>query len=855
VKYKTMSGRYSPYIPGWDCHGQPIEHNVEKELGAEKAQISQAGFRELCRDYAMRFVDRQRSEFKRLGVIGDWNDPYLTLKPEYEATNVRIFGELYRRGLVYKGRKSIHWCWRDKTALAEAEIEYWDEESPSIYVRFFLKSDFAPLAKYPEPKWIVIWTTTPWTLPGNVAVALHPTAAYVAARTREYDILIVAEALLDDFMTKIGVENYEVLERFKGSEMEFQLCRQPVFEDKDAVVVLADYVALDTGTGAVHTAPGHGAEDFATGLKYKLPSPCPVDEEGRFTSEAGRFAGLHIYDGNHAILEDLDERGLLLYQSTITHSYPHCWRSKTPVIFRATEQWFVCMEDGDIELRDEALRVIGEVNWIPDWSIRRISGMVEGRPDWCISRQRSWGVPIPAFYCEECGEVLVAEETIDAVADLFEREGADAWFKKEASEILPGGMTCPKCNASSFRKETDILDVWFESGVSHEAVLKNRPELRWPADLYLEGSDQHRGWFQSSLLTSVGTRERAPYEAVLTHGFVVDEVGRKMSKSLGNVVDPLKVIEQSGADVLRLWVASSDYTVDVAIGPEILRHVGEAYRRIRNTFRFLLGNLYDFDPGTGFLAYDRMQEIDRWALHELEELKRTAKKAYESYRYHVVYRSLYDFCVIEMSSLYLDILKDRLYASAADSPERRSAQTVLHEILVTLAKILSPILAFTCEEVWKSIPNAERDALPSVHLVDWPASRDEYYDPELGARWQRLFKFRSETAKAIEVARNAGLIGSSLEAKIDIYANAEDFAFLQEYEADIPTVFIVSEAKIRSSEEAPADAMMSEAIPGFAARVTRASGVKCERCWRYEPSVGAEKKYPGLCARCAQVLG
>ncbi len=855
VKYKTMAGFRCPYVPGWDCHGQPIEHNVEKELGPRKALMDQAEFRELCRNYAMRYVARQREEFERLGVTGDWKNPYLTLNGKYEATNVRVFGELYRRGLVYKRRKPILWCWRDETALAEAEIEYWDEESPSIYVRFYLKSDFGPLANLPEPKWIVIWTTTPWTLPGNVAVAVHPQADYVAAKTKDYGVLIVAKALLEKVMEKVGAGDFEVVAEFKGTDLEFQVCRHPLYDGRDSVVVLADYVSLDTGTGAVHTAPGHGEEDYATGLKYKLPAPSPVDEKGRFTAEAERFAGLHIHDGNRAIIEDLDERGLLLHESSIVHSYPHCWRSKTPVIFRATEQWFIAMDAGELLLRDAALRSIGKVKWIPEWSVRRITGMVEQRPDWCISRQRSWGVPIPAFYCLQCGEILVNDETISAVTELFDREGADAWFKKEASELLPEGATCKRCGSTSFRKETDIFDVWFESGVSHEAVLKTRPELSWPADLYLEGSDQHRGWFQSSLMTSVGANDAAPYRAVLTHGFVVDEEGRKMSKSLGNVVDPLEVIEQSGADVLRLWVASSDYSVDIAIGPEILKHVGEAYRRIRNSFRFLLGNLYDFDTARDAVPYEEMLEIDKWALHRLEALKRATKRAYEDFRYHAVYRSVYDFLVTDMSSFYLDVLKDRLYASAAASKERRSAQTALHEILISLAKIMAPILAFTCEEVWRNLPEADKDGLASVHLADWPASKDEYYDEKLDARWRRLLEFRGEATKALEGARNAGLIGSSLEARIDLYASAEDLDFLESYEGEIPAVFIVSESALHPIEEAPEDAYRSESISGFAARASRASGVKCERCWRYETTVGADEKYPGLCARCARVMG
>jgi len=850
VKYKTMKGFDSPYVPGWDCHGQPIEHNVEKQLGEEAKTISQVDFRKLCQEYAMRYVDIQREQFMRLGVSGDWFDPYLTLKHEYEATNVKIFGELYERGLVYKRRKPIHWCIEDQTALAEAEIEYKEETSPSIYVKFPLKSEFGPVRDFVEPKFIVIWTTTPWTLPANVAVAVHPDAGYVAIKS-DGEILIFAEARLGEVAEEIGISGYEIVARFKGVDMEFLRCEHPLFSEKESVVVLADYVGLDTGTGAVHTAPGHGQEDYVTGLKYDLPAPMPVDATGHFTSEAGRFAGLYIIDANKKIMEFLTEKNLLPFASEIIHSYPCCWRCKNPVIFRATEQWFISMEIGN--LRKESLDSIGKVRWIPEWSIRRINGMVETRPDWCISRQRSWGVPIPVFYCGDCQEDVVTGETIQAVVDLFMAEGADAWFAKSAAEILPEGYACPKCSGNKFVKETDILDVWFESGVSHEGVLKMRDELRWPADIYVEGSDQHRGWFQSSLMTSVGVYHRAPYDAVLTHGFVVDSEGRKMSKSLGNVVNPLDVIEKSGADILRLWVASSDYTVDVAISPDILKHVGDAYRRIRNTFRFLIGNLYDFDPAGDVVSYDELHELDKWALHQMTQLLKNVGASYESYRFHGMYHTVYNFFTNELSSLYLDILKDRLYASAADSVGRRAAQTVLFEMLHVFARMLAPVLAFTCDEVWTYVPADFRSA-QSVHLSDWPEPNEEYLNAELVARWDTVFKARAEASRALEEARNTKLIGNSLEARVELYADGSTRELLEEYRAQLAQMFIVSSVDVRPFGGAPADAFKSELIGNFAIKVLPAGGSKCERCWRYEDTVGESAEDPGLCARCAGVL-
>jgi isoleucyl-tRNA synthetase len=850
VKYKTMTGFDSPYVPGWDCHGQPIEHNVEKQLGEKAKTMPKAEFRQLCHDYAMSFVDKQRSQFIRLGVIGDWYNPYLTLIHSYEAANIKVFGELYKAGLIYKRRKPIHWCMKDQTALAEAEIEYKEETSPSIYVKFPLISEFPPVASVNRSKYIMIWTTTPWTLPANVAVAVQPKAMYVAIEADD-EVLIVAKDRLDSVVSEVGIKEYEVVSEFKGEDMEYLKCEHPLFPEKESVVVLADYVALDTGTGAVHTAPGHGQEDYMTGLKYDLPSPMPVNSTGHFTNEAGEFEGMQVFEANPKIIEFLKKKGLLAYSTEFAHSYPCCWRCKSPVIFRATEQWFVSMEINS--LRNKALESIGEVNWVPDWSERRITGMVETRPDWCISRQRSWGVPIPVFYCTECNQSVVTEESIKAVEELFMQEGADAWFKKEVNEILPDGFSCPYCSGTSFEKETDIFDVWFESGVSHEAVLRNREELDWPADIYVEGSDQHRGWFQSSLMTSTGVHDRAPYDSVLTHGFVVDGEGRKMSKSIGNTIDPLDVIAKSGADILRLWVASSDYTVDIAISPDILKHIGEAYRRIRNTFRFILGNIHDFNPATDTVRYDDLLELDKWALHEMTVLLRNVTESYNAYKYHAVYHAIYNFFTNELSSLYLDIIKDRLYASAKNSVERRAGQTVLFQMLVTFGRMLAPILAFTCDEVWAYVPESVKK-VNSVHLSEWPAVNQKYINPEIDENWNKILKIRTEVSKALEKARNEKLIGNSLEAKVELYVGDATKSFLEKHAGILAQVMIVSSVDIKPIEQAPADSFKSELINSLAIGVSSASGVKCERCWRFEETVGVNGEHPGLCARCAEVV-
>lgn len=846
VRYKSMRGFWAPYVPGWDCHGQPIDHQVEKQLKGK--EVPAAEFRALCRDYALRFVQRQTDEFKRLGIRGNFNQPYLTLDHEYEATIVRVFADMFKKGLIYEGLKPVYWCYHDKTALAEAEIEYADEPSPSIYVRFPLITAFAPLAAITKPVSIVIWTTTPWTLPANVAVAVHPAEEYAAVATAS-EILIVAARLVDEVAAAASLNDIKVIATFSGSELAGLRVKHPIL-DKESVVVTADYVTLDTGTGCVHIAPGHGVEDYQVGLEHNLPIIMPVDDAGVFTDEAGKWAGRHIVKANPLIVDDLMARGLLVASGEVMHSYPHCWRCKNPVIFRATRQWFVSMEAGG--MRQKALAAIKTAKWIPAAGEKRITAMVEERPDWCISRQRTWGVPLPIFYCETCGEPLVTEATLAAVETLFRNEGADSWYVKEARDIAPAGTACDKCGGSEIRKGMDILDVWFESGTSHEAVLRTRDDQRWPADLYLEGSDQHRGWFQLSLIVSIGVGDAAPFKNVLTHGFTVDGQGRKMSKSLGNVISPLDLMAKNGADVLRLWVASGDYSSPaVAISDEIVSQVGESYRRIRNTVRFLLGNLADFDPGVDGVDYEAMEEIDRWAVIRSNSLKHLVTEAFEHYAFHDVYREIYNFCAVYMSAFYLDVMKDRLYTYLPDSPERRSAQTAMSEILMTLTKLLAPILSFTTEEIWQTLPASLRDA-ESVHLSNWP-SEDEYWDLDVDKKWAKLIAVRDDVLKVLETARTAKLIGNALEAKVELYASGETLVLLKEYESMLPMLFIVSQTAV-SDEMAPTDAVAGASQPGLSIRAARAAGEKCERCWNYNVEIGADGDHPTLCPRCAATV-
>jgi len=838
VKYKSMRGYRAPYVPGWDCHGQPIEHQVEKNLGpAKMAETSQPDLRSLCRDYALTFVKRQGDEFKRLGVRGDFEEPYLTLNHSYEAGDVAVFAEMYRRGLVYKGRKPIHWCYRCKTALAEAEIEYGEETSNSIYVKFWLLEKPQPWAEVEGRTAILIWTTTPWTLPANVAVTLSDDAEYVGVQVGG-EVLIMAAALVEQVMQTAGIEDYRVLPgKLLGKELTGAKYEQPIHEGMQGVIVTGSHVALDTGTGAVHTAPGHGEEDYLVGMKYNLPSPMPVDDTGRFTEGGGPFAGMKVDEANPKIIEFLAEQGTLLFSTTTQHSYPHCWRCKRPVIFRATEQWFVSMDDTG--LRKQSVEAMDRVEWVPGWSINRIGAMVSDRPDWCISRQRAWGVPIPVFECVRCGETVANDETFAAVENLFATEGADAWFTKKPSEYLPEGVTCPGCGGSELKPETDILDVWFESGVSHTSVLRARPELSAPADLYLEGSDQHRGWFQSSLLTSVGAYDEAPFRTVLTHGFIVDGEGRKMSKSLGNVVDPLKVIEQYGADIIRLWVASSDYSQDVSVSKEILERTAEAYRRLRNTFRFLLGNLYDFEASKA-VAWADMPEIDRWALGEMADLVTRVTRYYDEWRYHQVFHSLYGYAN-DLSAVYLDVLKDRLYADAPDSHSRRSAQTVLAAMLDSLVRLVAPILTFTAEEVWSFMPDSMRDA-ESIQLAKWASvdvPPEEAYD--LHQAYAIVLQAREAVTRAIEEKRNAKEFGKSQETRVVLTAPADMLPTLRSRgERGLAEFFLVSGVELREGD--------------LAVEVLPAQGEKCPRCWTWRTDIGSVSAAPEVCGRCGEVV-
>jgi isoleucyl-tRNA synthetase len=851
VKYKSLQGFSSPYVPGWDCHGLPIEHQVMKNLGPKKDAMSQAEIRKLCREYAEKFINVQRDEFKRLGVFGDWDNPYLTMNYAYEAAIVRELGKFVGAGGVYKGKKPVYWCGSDETALAEAEVEYADHESPSIYVRFPLPDAakaLPPLAG--KNVSIVIWTTTPWTLVSNLAVTLHPEFDYAAVDTGSDSVLIVAEALLAQSMQKFGIKDYQVLKKFKGRKLEGLKARHP-FIDRDSLVILGEHVTLDAGTGAVHTAPGHGQEDYEVGLRYGLDIFAPVDRKARFTKEAGQFAGEPVHKANKGIISLLREKHALLAEEKISHSYPHCWRCKNPVIFRATEQWFISMKANN--LLEKTVKNVHTVTWVPAWGKDRFLSMIENRPDWCISRQRAWGVSIVAFTCKDCGGLLLDKSIIDHVAAIVEQEGADVWFTKSAEELLPAGAVCKKCGKKNFAKEMDILDVWFDSGVSHAAVLKQRQELTWPADMYLEGSDQHRGWFQSSLLASVGTTGQAPYRTVLTHGFTVDGSGKKMSKSAGNVVAPQEVIDKYGAEVLRLWVSAADYRDDIRISQEILTHLAEAYRRIRNTSRYLLGNLSDFDPEKDGVAHRDLLEIDRWALHRLQKLIQRVEKAYDDFEFHVVFHSLHNFCAVDMSAFYLDILKDRLYTARTASRERRSGQTAMHAILSAIVRLMAPVLSFTADEVWGYMKDGAK--AESVFLTSFPKAEEKYIDAALEARWDKILAVRGEVAKVLEALRRDKKIGHSLDAGVTLYAGPELYEFLNGYRNDLAFIFIVSSVAIAKGSDAPAAAYASDIVKGLKVVAGPAKGTKCGRCWMYSETVGTVKDHPEICSRCAGNLG
>ncbi|MDH7600978.1 MAG: isoleucine--tRNA ligase [Armatimonadota bacterium] len=838
VRYKAMSGYRTPFVPGWDNHGMPIENKVMDEFRRKGESPDRLAIRKACREYAAKWVNRQREQFKRLGCIGDWNDPYLTMSTEYEAAIIKVFGELAEQGYIYRGLKPIHWCIFDETALAEAEIEYEDHTSPSIFVRF-------PLAKDPnglfgeKPKdncFTIIWTTTPWTIPANLAVAVHPDYDYAFVDAGSNRYLIAAELVVKT-MAAAKVESFSTVKIVKGSELAGMVFKHPIY-DRDSVLVHASYVTLDEGTGVVHTAPGHGREDFETGRQYGLDVLCPVDEKGYFTKEAGQFAGLHITkQGNDAVIKALREAGHLLAEDKVVHSYPHCWRCHNPVIFRTTVQWFLALDH--MNLRQRIIEAIESIEFYPKETKNRLRTMIENSPDWCLSRQRSWGVGIPVFFCAECGEPVMTRETIEAVYKDALENGSDSWFEKPTEELLPARVTCPKCGFNRFWKETDVLDVWFDSGSSCRAVLEGHWKLGYPADMYLEGSDQHRGWFNKSLIVGLATKGSSPFRELVTHGFTLDAEGRKMAKTLGNVIAPQQVIRDVGADVLRLFFASCDYFEDVRIGDEMLTRVTDAYRRIRNTFRFILGNLFDFDPAVDCVPYEQMLELDRFALHRLQQLVRQTKNAYESYQFHKVYHAVHEYCAVDLSSFYLDVLKDRMYISAQKSLERRSAQTALHGILSTLVRIVAPILVHTCEEVWQEMRDSGK--AQSVHLASFPEVDESLEDPELERNWTRILELRDKVLSALEQARQSGVIGKPLESKVCLTVPKETYDFLQPYADMLASVFIVSQVDLREGE--------SEEI-----EVQPPPGSKCERCWLVLESVGKHSEHPTLCDRCVEAL-
>jgi len=866
VKSRSMLGHNAVYVPGWDCHGLPIEHQVDKELGIDTASVDVRQAmdpmekRRRCREYASKFIDIQREEFRRLGVFGDWRNPYRTMEPAYQAIIAREFGRFVGRDLVHKGLKPVHWCMHCKTALAQAEVEYEDQTTPSVYVKFPLKTAAPDVLRAlgGRPASLVIWTTTPWTLPANLAIAVHPDATYTAVEL-DGQALIVARPLLDAFLRLPGVtgRGNPLPVDIAGRQLEGAVARHP-WIDRDAVVLLADFVAMDAGTGLVHIAPGHGEEDYELGRRAGLRIYNPVDDDGRFIPEVAHFAGLTVWEANPRIIDLLRRRGALVAQVPLQHTYPHCWRCKNPTLFRATEQWFIALDRHG--LRQRALDAIrNEVTWIPAWGEERIYNMVAHRPEWVISRQRVWGVPIVAFDCTGCDGLLLDERLVAHVAEIMRAgAGADEWYVREAADLLPPGTRCPKCGGGEFRKETDILDVWFDSGCSHAAVLEERPELRWPAEMYLEGSDQHRGWFHSSLLEAVGTRDKPPYRSVLTHGFVVDGDGRKMSKSVGNNVTPDELIPRYGAEVLRLWVAAEDSSEDIRLSLEILNRLADAYRRIRNTSRFLLGTLADFDPERDRRSYGEMDELDRWALLRLGGLIARVRRAYEDYQFHVAFHSIHNFCAVDLSALYLDIIKGRLYVSAADDPRRRAAQTVCFEILTALTRLMAPILTFTADEVWSYIPG--RGKPESVHLTVFPEERGEWMNERLAGEWERLLEVRGEVSRALESARQQGKIGKGIDAVLFVVSAPEEqwLPLLEtKGEALLTTVFNVSGTRLR--QRAPRDAVRYESqdIPGLVLEVVPAQALgwkKCERCWTWSPRVGEDHDHPTLCERCTPVV-
>jgi len=851
VRSRQMAGFDAPYVPGWDCHGLPIEHNVDKSLGEKKKQMTDVQIRRECRAYAAKFVDIQREEFKRFGVMGEWENPYLTMNYPYEARIAKECGEFALSGDMFLGKKPIYWCFNCQTALAEAEIEYHDHTSPSIFVKFPIKADLSGLL--PGLKgdvFIVIWTTTPWTIPANLGVCLHPDFTYAAVKTKDQGILIMAKDLVEKAMKTFGMEDYTLMGDLAARDLEHKKCKHPLY-DRESLIILGNHVTLEAGTGCVHTAPGHGADDHMVGEKYGLDCYSPVEDNGTFSKDVEFFDGEFIFKANKTINEKLSSLNLLLKNDNLSHSYPHCWRCKNPVIYRATPQWFISMDNKG--LRQKSLEEINNVTWIPSWGRERIYSMIENRPDWCLSRQRSWGVPIPVFYCKSCSEIYVTRESVDKIHALFREHSSDIWFEKKARDLMPEGAKCAKCGSTEFTKDHNILDVWFDSGVSHAAVLEEREGLTRPADMYLEGSDQHRGWFHSSLLTSVGRTGKAPYKAVLTHGFVVDENGRKMSKSVGNVVAPDTVIKQYGADVLRLWATSADYRGDVSISNNIMRQLSDAYRRIRNTCRFILGNFSDFDVTKDMRPVKGMSELDRFILHRLSQVVKRARTSYDRYEFHTIYHTLHNFCVIDLSAFYLDIIKDRLYTSPPADPLRRDAQTAMFIILDALVKIMAPILPFTADEIYQHMPKSP-DHKESIHLEPMVEPHEDWEDQALSDKWENILILRGEVTKALEEARIDKRIGHSLDAALDIkLPDTELKTQVENLTENLNDIFIVSTARLVNVLE-DETAYKGKEIQGLVIKVGKAEGQKCDRCWRFDTTIGNDPEHATACGRCAAAL-
>ena len=845
IRYKNLSGYYAPYVPGWDTHGLPIEQQAIKKLGINRHEAGPVKFRRACREFALKNVENQKGQFKRLGVLGDWDHPYLTLTNDFVATQIEVFGEMAKRGLIYKGLKPVYWCPHCETALAEAEIEYAEDTTKSIYVKFEVTDDkglFDGLGKV----YFVIWTTTTWTLPGNVAVCLNADFDYSVVKFPNGENYVLATELIDSVKAAAGVEGEcEILRSFKGSELELIECEHP-FLDRKSLVIVGDHVTLDAGTGCVHTAPGFGAEDYIVCRNYpQLEIVVPVDSKGYQTEDAGEFAGLYYEESNEKILAKLTETGALLAAQKIVHQYPHCWRCDHPIIYRAADQWFASVD----ALKEDAVKAIKNVKWIPAWGEERITSMVVDRNDWCISRQRTWGVPIPIFYCADCGKELINDDTIKAVSELFRTEGPDKWWELEADEILPADTKC-SCGGTHFTKEHDIMDVWFDSGSSHKAVCGARDDLAYPPDMYLEGNDQYRGWFQSSLLTSVAINGTAPYNTVITHGMIQDGEGRKMSKSKGNSISPKEITDQYGADVLRLWVVSADYRTDMRMSKEMLKQLSEGYRKIRNTARYILSNINDFDPNKDMVSYDDMMELDRWAIMRLNKVIAKSVAAYENYEFHMLYNSILNFCIVDLSNFYLDILKSRLYTEKPDSYERRSAQSAMFMVLDALVKLLAPVLAFTSEEIWKFMPHTDGDDKRSVMFAEMPKVSEKYADEKLEADWEKLIAVRNDVNMALEPMRNAKIIGKSLDAEVTVYASGSLFELLKAKEGELAEIFITSKATVCDGE-APVDAFVGEHVKVCA---EASKYEKCGRCWVHSETVGTIEGFDGICADCVRKL-